>query len=96
MRCGGSPATIDGASRAAHSGSSSAVVQTAAEANNSSEDDDSATSVTELDLLLAFPVFLMQGILFWLPVALYPPLCGKLRLWLGRYYLLEVRRSLSS
>jgi ankyrin repeat protein len=58
---------------------------------SSNQDEVSAhTIVTGLDLLLATPMFLLQGFLLWLPLALWPPLSGKLRKWLGRHYLLEV------
>ena len=43
-----------------------------------------------VDLLLAAPRFAVQGVILWLPLAVYPPLAPLLRKHAGNSYLLEV------
>ena len=52
------------------------------------EDEDPGVGATEL--AAAFPRFLVQGVVLWLPLAIYPPLADWLRKKAGTRYLLEV------
>lgn len=52
------------------------------------EDEDPGVGATEL--MAAFPLFLLQGFVLWLPLAVYPPLAEWLRKRARTRYLLEV------